>query len=220
MDFTAVALPPPQGLFSLRGTCPHADCRSDATFTIVPTNVGGSQLAIHMVESQSPVQTIWAIMQCPGCLHLILGCASRSGPSPWKYLRHYPLGEPDDFLSPHVPEEIAHDLKQGLRCRWVKAFGATVLMCRRALQVSCDMERAEGNDLFRQIDDLASKQRITDPLRKLAHRIRLLGKQGAHGDYSDIDATITEKDADDAILFMGHYVEHVYVLPKQLEEPA
>jgi hypothetical protein len=79
------------------------------------------------------------------------------------------------------------------------------------------MEKASGKNLFAQIDDLASKQRITEPLKKMAHRIRLVGKQAAHGDYSDIDATITEKDADDALSFMGHYVEHVYILPKQLE---
>jgi hypothetical protein len=54
----------------------------------------------------------------------------------------------------------------------------------------------------------------------MAHRIRLLGKQGAHGDYSDIDATITEKDAEDAITFMRHYLEHVYVLTEQLKESA
>src|SRR5262249_25705483 len=97
-------------------------------------------------------------------------------------------------------------------------FKATVLMCRRSLQVSCDREKATGKDLFTQIDDLAQKQLITEPLKKMAHRIRLLGKKGAHGDYSDIDETITEKDADDAIKFMRHYLEHVYVLPSQLED--
>jgi hypothetical protein len=44
------------------------------------------------------------------------------------------------------------------------------------------------------------------------------GKKGAHGDYSDIDDTIGEKDAGEAIKFMRHYLEHVYVLPKQLED--
>jgi hypothetical protein len=99
------------------------------------------------------------------------------------------------------------------------AFQATVLLCRRSLQISCDREKAVGKDLFKQIDDLAAKQHITEPLRKMAHRIRLLGKQGAHGDYSDIDDTITEKDADDAITFMRHFVEHVYVLTARLAAP-
>src|SRR5580700_9964203 len=91
---------------------------------------------------------------------------------------------------------------------------AVVLMCRRSLQASCDIERANGNDLFAEIDDLASKRRIAEPLKKMAHRIRLLGKKGAHGDYSDIDATIGEIDANQALTFMRHYFDHVYVLPK------
>ena len=51
----------------------------------------------------------------------------------------------------------------------------------------------------------------------MAHRIRLLGKRGAHGDFSDIDTTIGVEDADDAIKFMEHYLEHVYVLPAKLK---
>jgi hypothetical protein len=80
------------------------------------------------------------------------------------------------------------------------------------------MEDAEGRDLFTQIDDLAGKQKITKPLGEMAHRIRLLGKKGAHGDYSDIDDTITPDDAEKAITFMRHYFDHVYVLPAALGE--
>jgi hypothetical protein len=116
-----------------------------------------------------------------------------------------------------VPIEIAPYFKEALRCRWIDAYGATVLMCRRALQVSCDREKAAGKDLFTQIDDLASKQIINPTLRAMAHNIRLLGKRGAHSDYSDIDSEIADKDADAAILFMSHYLDHVYVLPKKLE---
>ena len=116
-------------------------------------------------------------------------------------------------MAPEIPKEVGAGWKEALRCYWIKSFGATVLMCRRSLQVSCDREKAVGNDLFKQIDDLASKQITTDPLRKMAHRIRLLGKIGAHGDYSDIDETIGEKDALDAITSMRHYLDHVSSYP-------
>ena len=110
-------------------------------------------------------------------------------------------------MPPEIPADIASDFREAIRCHWVKAFKATVLMCRKSLQVSCDKENAEGNDLFKQIDDLAHKGRITESLKKMAHRIRLLGNRGAH-DYSDIDDSITEKDANDAINFMAHYLQH------------
>jgi hypothetical protein len=134
------------------------------------------------------------------------------------YHSHYPLGKPDDSVDELVPCEIASDFSEAIRCKWMRAYRATVLMCRRSLQVSCDLEKAQGKDLFKQIDDLASKGRITATLQKMAHRIRLLGKLGAHGDYLDIDETITQKDAADAVTFMKHYLEHVYILPGKLDE--
>jgi len=134
------------------------------------------------------------------------------------YEKHYPLGTPNDNVSEHIPESIAEDFREALRCRFVNALCATVVMCRRALQVSCNREKAEGKSLKQQIDNLAAKQLITEPLKQMAHRIRLLGNEGAHGDYSDIDASITAQDADDAITFMHHYLQHVYILTKLLEE--
>lgn len=92
-------------------------------------------------------------------------------------------------------------------------------MCRRALQVSCDLEKAIGKDLYTQVDDLAKNGKITETLRSMAHRIRLLGARGAHGDFSDINKSITAQDADDAISFMRHYLEHVYELPAKLNPP-
>jgi len=158
-------------------------------------------------------------MQCQACLKFILATVYRVN-GPYQYETHYPIGKPDDSVEEVIPAEIRTAFQEALRCRWIKAYQATVLTCRRALQVSCDREQAQGKDLFTQIDDLAAKQRITEPLKKMAHRIRLLGKRGAHGDYSDIDATIGEKDADDAITFMRHYLDHVYVLPAKLAGPA
>jgi hypothetical protein len=75
-------------------------------------------------------------------------------------------------------------------------------------------------DLYSQIDDLAQRGDITSPLKEMAHRIRLLGKIGAHGDYSDIDDTIAMQDADDALKFVRHYLEHVYVLRAELDIDA
>lgn len=130
---------------------------------------------------------------------------------------HIPLAMPDDKVSAEVPAPVGEDFSEALRCKGVKAKKTVALMCRRSLQASCDIERANGNDLFAQIDDLASKRRIAEPRKKMAHRIRLLGKKGAHGDYSDIDDAITDKDAEDAITLMRHYLGRVYILPAQLK---
>src|SRR5271157_1601193 len=189
--------------FSLRGECPH--CATNSVFMIVGVP--------HMQASPRArygdnIRVAISAMKCQGCLQYILGIVDFDFlQNRAEYCGHYPIGSPDDKVPDGIPSNIGAGYSEALRCKHVKAYSATVLMCRRALQVSCDTEKAEGNDLFKQIDDLASKQRITEPLRKMAHRIRLLGKKGAHGDYSDIDDTITEKDASDAVLFMHHYLE-------------
>lgn len=195
--------------FTLSGECPH--CHHDSAFMSVTEPYR---------QGDGDRQLLVGAARCVACNGFILGILKTVRVdlhhSRFDYHEHFPLGTPNDSVAPEVPAEIASDFREALRCRWVKSYKATVLMCRRSLQVSCDMEKAIGKDLFTQIDDLATKQRITEPLKKMAHRIRLLGKKGAHGDYSDIDDTITPNDADDAVKFMQHYLEHVYVLPAKL----
>jgi hypothetical protein len=154
-------------------------------------------------------------------MKLILGIVIHTqNQNDYEYETHYPLGTPDETIAAEIPNEVSVSFKEALRCRWVDAFSATVLMCRRSLQVSCDLEQAAGHDLYEQIDDLFSKGRITKTLKDMAHRIRLLGKRGAHADYSDIDATIDENDAENGIIFLRHYLDHIYVLPAKLSPPA
>jgi hypothetical protein len=202
------------GGFRLVGTCPH--CGAKAAFETV------SKFFIEEDANGSPNRIV-GTLRCAGCNEYILGILRFEGDifggsgKPSVYDSHYPLGKPDDSVSDDVPDGVKEDFKEALRCHWIGAFKAAVLMCRRSLQVSCDREGAQGRDLFSQIDDLAANQHITEPLKRMAHRIRLLGKKGAHGDFSDIDDTIGEQDAADAIKFMRHYLEHVYELPARLD---
>jgi hypothetical protein len=199
--------------FSLTGECPH--CNAKAAFPTVTS-------LYEERRGDWPTRII-AASRCIACEEYILAMIKAErvdrNSIKWVYDAHYPLGKPNDALSEHIPIEIRTDFQEAIRAEWIKAYKATVLMCRRSLQTSCDMEKAAGNDLYSQIDDLVTQQRINKPLKDMAHRIRLLGKKGAHGDYSDIDDTITPEDASDAITFMRHYFEHVYVLPAKLAIP-
>ena len=136
----------------------------------------------------------------------------------YEYEKHYPIGRPDDSTSPEIPEPIAGEYREAIRCRWVNAYRASVLLCRRALEVSCQLEKAQGKLLFDKIEDLAGRQMITGTLKRMASRIRLLGNTGAHGDYMEVLDNITEADADDALQFMEHYLNYVYVFPARLNQ--
>ena len=75
----------------------------------------------------------------------------KSGP-----FRHGLLGKPNDDVASEIPENIAADFKEALRCRYVDAYNATVEMCRRAVQASCLQLGAPADKLVKQIDWLVS----------------------------------------------------------------
>jgi len=192
---------PLDGRFVLTGECPHGP----HTAAFIPVT--------NSYKDERLLRDRWiAALQCVSCNKFILGIVGMvpqgDGTSTLNYLQHYPVGEPDDSVSEDVPDGVMEDFREALRCRWVKAYHATVEMCRRAIQSSCDDLKAGGKTLFHQIDDLSANGIITQPLRDLAHKIRLGGNRGAHP--PDI---LDEKDADAVISFTRHYLDHVYVMP-------
>jgi len=219
MDMQAVSLGPPQGLFSLRGTCPH--CRDTAGFLLVVTSPNAGVVLFSRVFGADTEG--WGIMQCQSCLNLILACASRSQRDPdWKYVKHYPLGKPDDRVAKEIPANIAEDFREALRCRWVDAYNATVEMCRRAVQSSCiHLKAPPDKKLVHQIDWLAAQGIITTPLKEMAHRVRLGGNLGAHPPEDPDDATVITIGplyADAVIEFARDFFQHVYVMPERLKK--
>jgi hypothetical protein len=115
-----------------------------------------------------------------------------------------------------IPPNIAADLQEAMRCRWVNGYKSTVTMCRRAIQASCLEKKANPKKkLTDQIDEIAKNGLITEPLRLFAHEVRLEGNDGAHPDADGL-SYVTEKDADDIIEFTVEYLHHVYVMPEML----
>ena len=66
-----------------------------------------------------------------------------------------------------------------------------------------------------QIDELASKGLITDPLKNWAHEVRLGGNEGAHPDKDGLK-DVTDRDADEIIQFTQEFLHHIYVMPAAL----
>jgi uncharacterized protein DUF4145 len=201
----------PQGYnqIAASGECPHCAHRSFFKPVTSPyfENSGASQISC-----------IGA--QCEACKSFVLVLGTRAantgGQQPWNLKAVYPLGRPNDSVDASVPDAIAVDFKEALRCRWVDAYKATVTMCRRAIQASCLAQGAsKRKKLTAQIDQLASKGLITTPLKDFAHEVRLEGNDGAHPEPDGLDR-VGPKDADDIIQFTREYLHHVYVMPALL----
>lgn len=210
--------------FSLVGRCPH--CLREAVCTMVTTPY--KEKITPGPPNVSDAVRFAAVTQCQGCRKYVLAVVTRvaakhPGHQPtdqFVYESHYPVGAPDDSISEGIPEEIGKDFKEALRCRYVNAYKATVAMCGRALEGSCDEQKAVGNNLEDQIDDLAQKGIITASLQKWAHRIRLTRNRGVHTpDTKKQEQEIPdEKRADSIIEFTRQYFQHVYTMPLREKE--
>jgi hypothetical protein len=197
----------PQGRIHARGICSHCGIASLLVFVggPFPKNVGNGGVECNV------------LVQCQSCQGVIFLVGYKfAGASQYAYKQHYPVDNPEQQVENSIPASIRRDFVEGLRCRSVQAYRATVVMCRRALQASCQELKAGGGDLVTQINNLASKGVITVSLRDLAHQIRKLGNAGAHPDKDGL-GDVDDKDAEDIVEFTEQYFQHVYVLPARME---
>lgn len=155
------------------------------------------------------------------------------GGGPFALEAVYPLGRPKDDVNTSVPSTIAIDFSEALRCQWIDAYKACVVMCRRAVQSSAlGLGAPKRKKLDQQIDFLFEKGKITEALKDFAHEVRLTGNIGAHPDKNsgqqqqeeqtaeaeddDNLEDVTPKDAEDIVEFTREYLHHVYVMPAKL----
>jgi hypothetical protein len=196
-----VNFPPAYQQIGASGICPH--CSVNSYFRPV---------AIHLL----PNKGVCAV-ECEACKRfgVVIGARHAQG-NPFQLAAFYPIGKPDDEVDKNVPTAIAEDFAEALRCHWIKAHRACVVMCRRAIQSSALELLAKGGRLIDQIDDLFTKGKITESLKDFAHEVRLTGNDGAHPDKDGLK-DVSEPDANDIVEFTREYLHHVYVMPAKLK---
>lgn len=186
-----------------RGSCPH--CNFPSYFE----PVGAAHYENGNCRMVHPAQ-------CQNCKSFILLVGRRNqAQGQFSLEAFYPLGKPNDSVDEAVPLSIREDFAEALRCRWIKAYKATVTMCRRAIQSSVLDLGASDQKLVEQIDELATKGKLTTSLKDYAHEVRLAGNDGAHPDKDGLK-DVSENDADDIIAFTRHFFDSVYVTPARL----
>ncbi len=128
---------------------------------------------------------------------------------------YFPKGLSRAATDPAVPNPIADDFAEALKCREVKAFKATAAMCRRAVQGTAIQLGAPKGWARDQIDWLADNRKITPLLQTAAHQVRVFGNTGAHPGEDGLDE-VTESEADDAILLTEELLDHVFAVAARL----
>jgi hypothetical protein len=204
----------------LRGTCPH--CRKEAAF--IEPGYGNPYVEKSKLFHAAPIY--YAVLQCQACLDYVMGVVQVQETEfphdrgqgvrkrfTYTYVKHFPLGTPDDSVSEDVPKHIAADFSEALRCRWVNGYNATGEMCRRVLESSClELGAAAKLTLEKMIDWVHEQGKITKPLCEMAHKIRLGGDRSAHPS----ERIMGQEDADAIIEFTREYLDHVYVMPAKM----
>jgi hypothetical protein len=164
----------------------------------------------------------WKIVsaaQCENCKGFVLVVAHRQSPDPPSLVAVYPLGKPNDAAATEVQEAakgVAEDFAEALRCQWIRAYKACVVMCARPIQGSAMALGAKKKRLTDQIDELFSHGKITEALKEFAHEVRVTRNIGAHPDKDGLEE-VTEGDASDIVEFTREYLHHVYVMPAKLK---
>lgn len=197
-----------QGTFSARGLCPHCSLPSFLAFSAGPF--------IRPADQNRPAEC-HLLARCQNCEGVVYLVGTRNAATNlFEYRESFPLGNPEVSVDKTIPSGVRDDFVEALKCKSVVSYKATVVMCRRALQASCRQQGAEGDKLINQIDDLASKGKITNALKEMAHDIRKLGNDGAHPDEDGL-GDVQKEDAEDIVEFTRQYFEHVYVMPARSE---
>lgn len=173
--------------------CPH--CHRHTSITDLPNHHGQTSWSRDFQGID------WFIGVCNFCKNTVL---SRSdGGVVW------PNPMPSETAA-EIPPPIRENLIEAKQCNAVSAFRATVVMCRRAIQMACVDRGANRNDsLVVQIKSLKQNGVITNELHEWATVVRWVGNDGAHPGGVEPDA----EDASAMLDLAEQFLHVLYVAP-------
>ena len=151
----------------------------------------------------------YLLLQCPSCDAAILAIQEISGwtgeEEKWSDLTVlYP--QSDLRVNPKAPHEIRDAVEEGIKCYRAKAFTATAIMCRKALEGVCDAHGVKE----RALDASLKKMRDTDMIDKRLYdwsdQLRMTGNEAAHG----VGVVSSSQDARDALDFTIGIIDYLF----------
>ena len=175
---------------------------------LIPTELG------RTIEKDFPTdsEVTWYSLECASCSRFTTAAVGRKG------IGYYPPQGKARIEVEGVPDSIVADYNEAVVCLQLYAYKAAAAMARRAVQGVClDLGADPKSRLFDQIDALNDKGEFTNRLRKLAHRTRLFGNTGAHPGSDGLDS-VEPGEAEQAVAFVEHLLQHVYILGGDDEE--
>lgn len=162
------------------------------------------------------VQTFekYIFLKCPCCLN---PCVIRFSYSRGRdYAEDYEYTEvlypkSNTNIDSSVPNSIKNAFNEAMRCFENKAFTASVIMCRKAIEGICKESKIEKKNLRDQLIAMKDQGIIEPSIFEWADALRLSGNDAAH----DLDITFSIKDAEDIIEFTHVIIEYIFVYKRK-----
>jgi hypothetical protein len=162
---------------------------------------------------------IFTLLICDSCSSPLLVCqeAEQQGESEWR------ISEPDQLWPPSlcelgvgVPRSVRRAFEEAAHCfERARAYTATAIMCRRALEAVCDHCNVKvKNNLRASLDRLRQGGMIDESLFKWAAELHALGNIAAH----EADALLSRQDAADALHFTNALLSYIFTYRQEFEE--
>lgn len=197
---------------SISAFCPY--CHKEVTFSWVFLSESGGDIRNRFREYFNNNLAAWMVGECPSCKKCVLieySLKENGYPDSLRKIFPSPLPSPVDA---RMPDKIKKDLQEAKLCFSVGAINASATMARRAIQRACKEMGATKRELLDQIDEIASSGIITQPLKELAHTVRLVGNDGAHPNEEDVE----EQDVKEILELAEQFMGVVFVAPARVKE--
>lgn len=108
----------------------------------------------------------------------------------------------------YLPTEVAGFYQEAHNAYSIGAYRAVLLLSRSVIEATAKVNHAEGNTLVAKIDSLHEEGIIRPGTKSVAHALRILGNDMAHG---DLGVVPTQEDAEDVLKLVRMVLDDVYV---------
>lgn len=150
--------------------------------------------------------------RCPRCSSPFLATQEEDFPDGWQTpQRLYPTIGP--FVSSSLPKPIREAYEEAHRCYKVRAYTATAIMCRKALEGICVEHGVQERNLSQSLAQMRDKGIIEKRLFDWADALRISGNEAAH----DVHVTVSAEDARDILDFTNALTEYVFTFRDKFE---
>lgn len=112
----------------------------------------------------------------------------------------------------YLPQKVRQVYEETLSALSVDARVLAAIGLRALIETVCKEKKAEGGDLFKNIDSLVEKRVLTPVGADILHKIRTLGNAAAHEVKPHSGGQLSL-----ALDIVEHLLKDVFILPKQVE---